>query len=154
MQCRKHEHATQVSKLEWWVVRILPVAMIAGLAIVAAWVIRNRGPSRNEFVRQTVSSFESANSPEDAESRIENAGTLRLLSGEWVTGVGVDGHSWKPAKDTLVVKDSRGQVKVFVGHYCGLNWMPRYFGGDYPKFCPDLDAFYTFLADWGFKPLE
>jgi hypothetical protein len=146
--------ATRAKKLEWWVVRIFPVSMIAGVVFVAVWIIRYQGPSRDEFVRQTVSLFEIAASPADAESRVENAGTLRLLSGEWVTGVGVDSHSWKSAKDTFVVKDSRGRVKVFVGHYCGPNWMPRYFGGDYPTFCPDLDAFYLFLAEWGFKPLE
>ncbi len=138
--------------------RIVPIGLLITFGGAATcfmvWADYDRGLPRDQFVRKTVSQLQGATSPAEIESRVKGAGTLRLKSGEWVTGIGVDSHSWKRAKDTLVLQDSRGKVSVFIGHMCGPTWMPRYFGGDFPEFCPDLDAFYTFLSDWGCKPYQ
>jgi hypothetical protein len=102
-------------------------------------------------VRETSSTLQAVTTPEEAEGAINRCGTVHFPNGEWVTGVGIDSHSWRRAKDTLAVRDSRGQVKVFVGHVCGPTWMPNYFPKDHPDFTT-LEAFYAFLTEWGFKP--
>jgi hypothetical protein len=129
----------------------LLLTTLVGLGIwYQVWMNKARGPSRDQFVREMSAVLANVSSPEDAEARIENCGTLRFPDGEWLTGVGVDGHSWKRAKDTMVVLDSRGQVKAYVGHYCGSNWMPRYFPLNHPDFST-LDKVYAFFEDWGFR---
>lgn len=46
----------------------------------------------------------------------------RFPNGEWIVGIGQSSHnSWAILRGggTLVVKDSRGQVRAFFGHICG-----------------------------------
>ena len=124
------------------------VGVLAGVGF-GIWSDRDMGPPRDELVRRLTADLSVVATPEEAEAVIPGCGTVRLPSGEWVTGVGVNGHSWKRAKDTLVVRDSRGQVRAFVGHVCGPRWMPGYFPPNHPDF-PNLDAFYAFLTETGF----
>lgn len=46
---------------------------------------------------------------------------VRFPSGEWLFGCGVNSHGFGPGHGTLVLKDSRGQVRIFFGHVCGEN---------------------------------
>jgi len=125
---------------------------VLGCAGVVLWRVSEwRGPTQDEFVRQTSVALEATNSAEEAEATIADCGTVRFPSGEWVTGVGVNSHSSKRAKGTLVLRDSRGQVKSFVGHVCGRRWMPGYFPTNHRDFT-NLEAFYAFLKEWGFEP--
>jgi hypothetical protein len=143
----------RVGPAEYWAARITPLAllvMFAGCVGFGIWNDRYLGPPRDEFVRTNAAILTEVSSPEEAESRIKNCGTLRFPNGDWVTGVGVNSHSSKRAKDTMVVRDSRGQVKAYVGHYCGPNWMPGYFPENHPDFST-LDKVYAFLPEWGFK---
>ena len=133
--------------------RALTVVAVLVLLLAAVWfgvwADRYRGPPREELVRRLIADLGVAATPEDAEAAIPECGTVRFPSGEWVTGVGVNSHSGKRAKDTLVVRDSRGRVRAFVGHVCGPTWMPQYFPVNSPSF-PDLAAFDAFLTEQGF----
>jgi len=143
----------RVGPVEYWVVRILPPILLlvaAGCVGFGIHANRNMGPPRDEFVRQTTAAWSEVSSPEEAEARIPGCGTIRYSNGEWVTGVGADGHSWKRAKDTFVCRDSRGRVKAYVGHVCGPDWMPRAF----PTYRSDfrsLEDFYAYLKEAGFE---
>jgi hypothetical protein len=46
---------------------------------------------------------------------------IRFPNGEWVFGRGIDSHWFSVGRGTLVVKDSRGRVRIFFGHVCGNN---------------------------------
>jgi hypothetical protein len=46
---------------------------------------------------------------------------MRFGNGEWVFGHGIDSHWIGFGRGTLVVKDSRGRVRVLFGHVCGTN---------------------------------
>jgi hypothetical protein len=129
----------------------VPVVVVLGcVGAIVRVAPESGGPTRDEFVRESSSILQAVSSPQEAEGAIKRCGTVYFPNGEWVTGVGIDSHSWRRAKDTLVVRDSRGQVRAFVGHVCGPNWMPRYFPPNHPSFMT-LEAFYAFLAEWG-KP--
>ena len=128
-----------------------PALVVIGCVAAVAFVTAEwGGPPRDQFVRETSEILQAVSSPEEAENAIKRCGTVHFPNGEWVTGIGIDGHSQRRAKNTLVVRDSRGQVKAFVGHVCGPNWMPRYFPPNHPSFST-LEAFYVFLTEWG-KP--
>jgi hypothetical protein len=65
----------------------------------------------------------------------------RLGNGEWIFGHGIDSHGLAPGRGTLVVKDSRGRVRIFFGHVCGTN-------GPIGSMAPywNLDAMYPHLT--------
>ena len=55
---------------------------------------------------------------------------LVFPNGEWVVGITKDSHAWFSAYfggGTVVLKDSRGRVRCFFGHVCGVGnfMMPR-----------------------------
>ena len=143
----------RVGRLEYWVVRILPPTLLLVAAACVGFGIRankNAGPPRDEFVRQTTALLSEVSSPEEAEARVPGCGTIRYPNGEWVIGVGVDGHSWKRAKNTFVCRDSSGRVQAFVGHVCGPNWMPAAFPTHRSDF-RSLNDFYEYLQESGLK---
>jgi hypothetical protein len=67
----------------------------------------------------------------------------RFDNGEWMVALSRSSHAYKSkwrGGGTIVVKDSRGQVRSFMAHVCGENL---------PKVCAmqskDLNGFYEFL---------
>lgn len=46
---------------------------------------------------------------------------VKFKSGEWVFGYGINSHGIGLGRGTLVLKDSRGRVRIFLGHVCGPN---------------------------------
>jgi hypothetical protein len=127
---------------------VFSVLLVAAVVFAAAGLWgRYVGPPREKFVRDVGAALEGVRSPEEAEQAIPRCGTLRFPNGEWVCGIGIDGHSMKQAKDTLVVRDSRGQVRAFVGHVCGPTYMPGYF--QTVPYVKSLDDFYAHLQELG-----
>ncbi|HEV3146755.1 MAG TPA: hypothetical protein VGZ47_22910 [Gemmataceae bacterium] len=67
----------------------------------------------------------------------------QFRNGEWVMGYARDSHNrWHRGGGTLVVKDSRGDVRIFFGHVCGSH--PYFFVN--PE-SGNLDAFYKDLRE-------
>jgi hypothetical protein len=65
---------------------------------------------------------ESIPTPEDGQGIDRDYAAKRFANGEWVLGVGRDSHGWMSryhGGGTVVVKDSRGQLRCFFGHVCG-----------------------------------
>jgi hypothetical protein len=65
--------------------------------------------------------MESLTDPETAQQLHPDWGLLKFPNGEWVFGYGINSHGIRLGRGTLVVKDSRGQVRIFFGHICGEN---------------------------------
>lgn len=75
-------------------------------------------------------------SPETA-ARV--AMSKRWPNGEWVAWLSAESHGiWVRGGGTVVIKDSRGQVRAFFGHVCG--------GFFLPCDCKSLDEFYARVA--------
>ena len=65
--------------------------------------------------------------------------TEQFPNGEWVAWLSADSHGiWIRGGGTVVIKDSRGQIRAFFGHVCGSFSPP--FGSN------SLDDFYTRMA--------
>lgn len=70
----------------------------------------------------------------------------QFRNGEWVFGYARDSHDlWHRGGGTLVVRDSRGNMRVFFGHVCGPE--PYFFSNPQTR---NLDEFYGDLRMWGF----
>jgi hypothetical protein len=62
-------------------------------------------------------------------------------NGEWIIGFAQNSHGISVrGGGTLVVKDSRGNVRAFFGHVCGPHYLRTFFCET-----PDLDGFYARL---------
>lgn len=59
--------------------------------------------------------------PETATRLHPNWFAVRFPKGEWVFGHGVNSHGLSPGRNTLVMKDNTGRVRIFFGHVCGPN---------------------------------
>jgi hypothetical protein len=84
---------------------------------------------------------------EDTKNSGPDIQCVKFPNGEWVCGLARDSHGWRQGGGTLVVKDSRGQMRVFFGHVCGAQPCFLVTPGD----LKNLDAFYKYInTHWGF----
>ncbi|WP_171473212.1 hypothetical protein [Frigoriglobus tundricola] len=90
------------------------------------------------IARQLIAEMEPVQDPETAVRLHPDWAGVRFKNGEWIFGRGFDSHWISAGRGTLVLKDSRGRVRVFFGHVCGdnagLNWYT-------PNTHRSLDAF-------------
>lgn len=67
-------------------------------------------------------------------------GATRFRNGEWIFGRGINSHNlFELGRGTLVIKDSRGRIRIFFGHVCGGN--PGLWPND-GRYIATLDDFY------------
>ena len=74
----------------------------------------------------------------------------RFPSGEWVFGIWISDFGFHQGKGTVVLKDSRGAVRVFFGRVCCEDPVDHIF----PEPPQTLDRFYTLLladSPYGFR---
>jgi hypothetical protein len=95
--------------------------------------------------RRLKAEMEAIPDPEAAIQQYPDWRAVRFSSGEWIFGYGIDSHGFSVGRGTLVVKDSRGKVRIFFGHVCGENAQLLY----PPHDVSTLDGFYRALADYG-----
>ena len=74
----------------------------------------------------------------------------RFPNGEWVFGISIDSHGWEPLYrgGTVVMKDSRGQVRVYYGHVCGASGPIQH--GYHIEDTKSLDEFYNMFKRYDF----
>jgi hypothetical protein len=83
--------------------------------------------------------------PDEAAARVPHVQIIRFPDGEWVVGLSANSHGiWVRGGGTVVVKDSRGQVRAFFGHVCGSGMLKGAFGST-----KSLDEFYKQLEGSG-----
>jgi hypothetical protein len=73
------------------------------------------------IARRLKAEIEPIIDPETAVRLHPKWAVVRVRNGEWIIGRGFDSHWISAGRGTLVVKDSRGRVRVFFGHVCGNN---------------------------------
>lgn len=106
---------------------------------------RNRGEYTEglpSVARRLKAEMEPIADPDEALRQHPDWFVLRFPNGEWMFGYGYDSHGFRVGHGTLVVKDSRGQVRVFFGHVCGTNACLDSYS---PHYWKSLDDFYK---DW------
>lgn len=92
------------------------VGGIAYLLIPTDYADRARGSPT--FAAQWREILDQYPDPETAMSTRPEVMGKRFPNGEWVFGVDRDSHKYRDG-GTVVVKDSRGRIRVFFGHVCG-----------------------------------
>lgn len=85
--------------------------------------------------------------PEVGIGTVHEYASKRFKNGEWVLGIARDSHGIMSAFNgggTMVVKDSRGQVRCFFGHVCGSGAQSEFWCTDNSQ---SLDQFYARLIE-------
>jgi hypothetical protein len=101
------------------------------------WEFGTGSPKYAEKWRSELARF---NDPESATSRHSAIAAKRFANGEWIFGVCKNSHRYRDG-GTIVVKDSRGNVRAFFGHVCGDLMLSHGF-----QQAQSLDEFYG--AEW------
>ena len=95
--------------------------------------------------RRLKAEMEGIPNPDSALLRNPDWFAIRCLNGEWVFGHGINSHGLGPGHGTLVVKDSRGRIRIYFGHVCGpnagLEWLAS------TRELRSVDSFYNMLSE-------
>lgn len=133
--------------LIWGIVIAIGLAVASPFAFFAFYIATSGGSgSADEAVRLRVI-VEPIPDPEAGSGADREYAAKRFKNGEWVLGVGRDSHALMAkycGGGTVVVKDSRGQVRCFFGHVCGSGGHEGYMSQ-----AGTLDEFYTRLVEDG-----
>ena len=133
------------------VLACLLLAIFVGvpIALFSLYFLASVGSNRGSVKLATVwrDTLQKYKTPDEAKGHVRNLEVAHFKNGEWAFGLSQNSHgAWLRGGGTVVVKDSRGNIRVFFGHVCGsgcLNspsWNPL----------PDLDALYAKLKDRDF----
>lgn len=136
------------------VVRGCLVLVAVGLAIpcglLAFWMAAASGSSSGSpaLAAEWRDELRTYSGPDDADGKAE---VVRFPEGEWVIGHSKNSHGiWYRGGGTVVVRDSRGQVRAFFGHVCVGNWLLHFREEE------NLDRFYyevqVHLTEYHFAP--
>jgi len=120
---------------------------IGGLVFFFYMVLGIDDSGSPRLAREWKSKLEAFPSYDEAKRQDPEIEGRQFRNGEWVCGFACNSHNrWHRGGGTLVVKDSRGDVRVFFGHVCGPD--------PYPFVNPEthnLDGFYNDLREhWEF----
>ena len=99
-------------------VLLIPGVCLAVLRVVFA--VNDRGSP--ELAAEWKAELSQYRTPEEAQAKSRDIIVLRFGddAGGWVFGRCQDSHgAWRRGGGTVVVKDSKGQVRAFFGHVCG-----------------------------------
>jgi hypothetical protein len=80
--------------------------------------------------------------PESAAVRNNGITTRRYSNGEWVMGKCQNSHSDADGGGTVVLKDSRGEIRIYFGHVCGKGALSALFRGG-----SDLNSLYEYMRN-------
>jgi hypothetical protein len=95
------------------------IMLCASLGVLAAvFAVNDRGSS--ELAAKWKAELTEYSSPDVAQARNPDVIVIRFGNGEWVFGLCRNSHgAWTRGGGTVVVKDSKGQIRAFFGHVCG-----------------------------------
>ncbi|HQR09130.1 MAG TPA: hypothetical protein PLN21_20075 [Gemmatales bacterium] len=136
----------RLGKVIWCTVILLVLVIFSSIAYFAFYYFTSGGSGSPEEATRLRAIVENIISPEAGEGIHFEYAAKRFKNGEWVLGIGRDSHAWMSSYrggGTIVVKDSRGQVRCFFGHVCGPG------GHDvYMLKASSLDDFYKRLGEY------
>lgn len=130
-------------------VRSTCLCLLGILILLVVGTYFAQGPIRSWRLNQSAASLQGLATPGTA-SVLDPPGAQRhaFSNGEWVVGVSHDSHM-SFGGGVLVLRDSTGATRAFVGHVCGAGAFERtcrvleLSGQDEAR--PDLDALYRHL---------
>ena len=145
---RRNSNPTHPRYLLWilfGVVATLLLVPVVFVLIVLIGMANSNGKGSPEEAERLRVSLEAIADPESGEGCHSEYAAKRFKNGEWVLGIGRDSHAWLSSTrggGTIVVKDSRGQVRCFFGHVCGH-------AGHEPfmEHADSLERFYTSISE-------
>ena len=90
--------------------------------------------------------------PEDAVKADPTIQVVKFKNGEWLFGRSQNSHGiWLRGGGTMVMKDSRGEIRAYAGHVCGPRFLSSGWGS---REDADLDKFYSDLKECSFVDLK
>ena len=125
----------------WILIGLVGTVVLACVGFFGFWMAAAGGSDRGspELAAEWRAALLAVPGPDEAAAVDADIVVLRFPNGEWAFGKSQSSHGmWLRGGGTLVVRDSRGQVRAFFGHMCGPRYMEWAFGDRNPS----LDAFY------------
>src|SRR5579859_265627 len=107
----------------------LAICLVGPLLFFAFWIAAAAGSSKGSvpLADEWRREFAQYQSPNEATRQNVRIVELQFESGEWAFGRAASSHGiWVRGGGTLVVKDSKGDVRAFFGHVCGDGHLQSY----------------------------
>jgi hypothetical protein len=131
----------------WFKIRVAIFVLFVFMVLVGAlylcfmyYIIRSNNAGSVEEAVKLKNIIEPITIPESGVGCDPDYAYHRFDNGEWVMGIGRNSHG-SSVGGTVVLKDSRGQVRFFVGHVCGPSGHMTLV-----DFTANLDEFYKSLV--------
>lgn len=121
---------------------MIPVGLVG---IFLVWICFEGGSGSADAAKELIREIKILG-PDSEPLPISGYATKKYDNGEWIVGVGKDSHGFFAKLNgggTLVVKDSRGDIRCFLGHVCGPGGLR-----DRLSCTMSLDDFYKELIEW------
>lgn len=121
---------------------------VAFLALSLTYISDEGSPVLASEWRKELDAFAT---PDDAVKADPTIQVVKFKNGEWLFGRCQNSHgiSWRGGGGTMVMKDSRGEIRALKGHVCG----PRFLSGGWSEVA-DLNTFYSRLKESEFVDLN
>jgi hypothetical protein len=132
----------------WLAVLAIFAVCMSVASFFAVWVFTAAGSSKGSPAlaaewRQELSAYQT---PAEGKAADNSMFVLRFTTDEWVFGRAQSSHGiWRRGGGTVVIKDSKGNVRTFFGHVCGSGHLPSF------SKLFSLSEFYQELAREGFR---
>src|SRR5262245_10668661 len=86
--------------------------------LLAAFTINDKGSP--DLAARWKAELIEYRTPDEAQTRNPDVIVIKFDNGEWLFGLCRSSHgAWRSGGGTVVVKDSKGQIRAFFGHVCG-----------------------------------
>lgn len=125
------------------VIAVVSITAFGLFAAFAYYVLSTGGEGSAAEAERMAVTLKAIDSPDATLTDDAEFSAHRFENGEWMVALSRSSHAYKSkwlGGGTIVVKDSRGQVRSFMAHVCGEK-LP-YICATHSK---DLDGFYKFL---------
>ncbi len=109
----------RIMKAAIWLLVLSPFFLV-GFFFLYLWTSGGSGSA--DEADQLRRMIEKVSSPDDERLPISGYAAKRFDSGEWIVGIGTNSHGFLSklrGGGTIVVKDSRDNIRCFLGHVCG-----------------------------------
>jgi hypothetical protein len=102
---------------------VVTCSILAGLVGLVIYLTvptdySDRAYGSPEYAARWRATLDALPDPEAAQAEHPEVVGKRFPNGEWAFGVDRDSHRYRDG-GTVVIKDSKGRVRVFFGHVCG-----------------------------------
>lgn len=126
---------------------MVSITVIGLFAAFAFYIFTSGGEGSIPEAERMASKLRTIDSPETSLTDDAEVSSHRFENGEWICALSRSSHGFMSkyrGGGTMVIKDSRGRVRCFMGHICGES-----FPNVSANLSKDLDGFDSFLQNSG-----